>query len=627
MINGIFNAIKFGNDQSIAAERGGGKTSITVGVTILCILSGLSPYTVVTANTGADATRLMREIKNELEFNDLLAADFPEVCVPIRELQGAPSRGRGQTIAGRRTRLEWGGDKDAILPSLPPKIIAEYNAKASGAIISARGMDSSIRGLMMRGKRPSACIIDDPDTRESAYSEKQTEDRLTLIENDLAGLGGPGRMVPRIILCTTINRTCVAYIYTDPKQKPGFRPQRHGFFASWPTHKDHWDRYIKLRRDRDPRVDPDARVAHQYYVENQRIMDDGAEVSNPERYDGSVQLDGEPKELTAIQHAYNYIADKGMDSFLAEWQNDPRESDEEAGEFKSHEVTARCTRLDEFVVPDGMKTLTAMIDLGKNVLHWSGVASGRSAEAHVPAYGIERIDRSRGQSVESGILDAGEKLVKRIVDAPWRTESGEVVRVRRIGIDCGHWNNVAYALVKKFPKICRAMMGLPKYQPQKRTKDRKPGFECWESRQGRSLWVINHHADYWKRRVHDGLRLPSTGPGGARRSESLTIWGEHDDHLDEATARFAEQIVAEQWIDPGLRKPRGVFTRGSAAISKGEYVQVHRQNHYLDTTSGALCLAGVEGVRPPGVGQDTRKDARKTLQTLEQAMGQGRRAG
>ena len=55
----------------------------------------------------------------------------------------------------------------------------------SGAVITTRGLDSAIRGVLVGTKRPDLVIIDDPETRDSARSGVQTDLRARTIEADL----------------------------------------------------------------------------------------------------------------------------------------------------------------------------------------------------------------------------------------------------------------------------------------------------------------------------------------------------------------------------------------------------------------------------------------------------------
>jgi hypothetical protein len=56
-------------------------------------------------------------IKLELAENDLLYADFPEVCHAIRALENKPQRCASQTYQGKLTHVEWRADT-IVLPTI-----------------------------------------------------------------------------------------------------------------------------------------------------------------------------------------------------------------------------------------------------------------------------------------------------------------------------------------------------------------------------------------------------------------------------------------------------------------------------------------------------------------------------
>ena len=102
MVRSIMQRARHGGDQAIAAPRGGGKTVIAESVIIMAVLTGVLRFPLLVAATGPDARRLLQNVKYEFENNDLLLADFPEVCAPIRALEGASQRGNMMTVGGRQ---------------------------------------------------------------------------------------------------------------------------------------------------------------------------------------------------------------------------------------------------------------------------------------------------------------------------------------------------------------------------------------------------------------------------------------------------------------------------------------------------------------------------------------------
>ena len=121
---------------------------------------------------------MLESIKTELDGNELLAEDFPEVCHPIRCLDGIANRCSGQLYQGERTHIGWTA-KDIVLPTIP-------GSKASGAIIKVAGITGRIRGMKFKradgqSVRPSLVVIDDPQTDESARSLSQCATRESIL--------------------------------------------------------------------------------------------------------------------------------------------------------------------------------------------------------------------------------------------------------------------------------------------------------------------------------------------------------------------------------------------------------------------------------------------------------------
>jgi hypothetical protein len=129
----------------------------------------------------AHAIGILESVKLELETNDLLLADFPAVCAPIRALDGIANRCKGQLYQGQRTHIGW-NDKEIVLPTIP-------GAASSG--VRVRGITGRIRGMKRKDRRPDLVVIDDPQTDESAASPEQSCKRLRVLMGAILGLAGP----------------------------------------------------------------------------------------------------------------------------------------------------------------------------------------------------------------------------------------------------------------------------------------------------------------------------------------------------------------------------------------------------------------------------------------------------
>lgn len=124
------------------------------------------------------ACDMLNSIKTELDSNEMLLADFPEVCFPIQALDGISNRAGGQLFKGKRTQIGWTA-KEIVLPTIE-------GSSASGAIIKVAGLTGRIRGMKFkrpdgRTVRPSLVLLDDPQTDESARSLSQCANRESIL--------------------------------------------------------------------------------------------------------------------------------------------------------------------------------------------------------------------------------------------------------------------------------------------------------------------------------------------------------------------------------------------------------------------------------------------------------------
>ena len=82
---------------------------------------------------------MLESIKMELDGNDLLLEDFPEVVFPIQCLDGIANRCNGQLYKGERTHIGWTARRSCCrrCPAARPR----------GAIIKVAGITGRIRGM------------------------------------------------------------------------------------------------------------------------------------------------------------------------------------------------------------------------------------------------------------------------------------------------------------------------------------------------------------------------------------------------------------------------------------------------------------------------------------------------
>ena len=355
IIREIERGIIRGGLQAESAPRGTGKTSILERSGIFATFYGYRFFMVIVGASDAAAADILSEIKTEIEFNDLLAEDFPEICYPIRALNGINNRAAGQLCCGERTLISW--SDEIVLPTI-------RGSKASGAIIKTVGITGRIRGMKAikadgTNIRPDFVLIDDPQTRESAESVEQCKKRMRTINGDILGLSGPGVKISAFMTCTVIRPGDVADQILDPEQNPAWKGRRRKLLISFPTNVDLWNQYREIWRE-SLRINEDISDATEFYREHREEMDAGAEVSWPERY--------EPDEISGIQYAMNiYIRDK--ETFYAEYQNEPMPDDTgDADRITCRQIWDRMNNRPRAEVPIKADMTTLFIDVQKNLL-------------------------------------------------------------------------------------------------------------------------------------------------------------------------------------------------------------------------------------------------------------------
>lgn len=136
--------------HAFVAPRESGKT--TWWFLILPMWAAAHQHKTFIAAFAASATQAeghLKTFKRELDQNQLLRYDHPDLCAPQRSSKGQPT-----------------ADRDN-----------QFNA-TSGFVFAARGIDSSNLGLKVSNKRPDLLLLDDIEPDEANYSPDLAEKRL-----------------------------------------------------------------------------------------------------------------------------------------------------------------------------------------------------------------------------------------------------------------------------------------------------------------------------------------------------------------------------------------------------------------------------------------------------------------
>lgn len=381
VIDALQTALRDGGLFALGMPRGSGKTSLCVHAVILAMLFGWRKFLVLIGATAAAAYEMMDTFKMQIESNDLLLEDFPEVCYPVRCLEGIWNRAKGQTINGEQTRISWSGRKETIFPTIA-------GMKTSGSIIRAVSLLGRVRGMnyvSSDGKswRPDSFIGDDLQTDASAKKVEQVEKRENLLNGAVLGLAGPGKRIAGLLTVTIVRKGDLADRLLDRRLNPHFHGRTYSLVERWPDNSaaEHWEHYAELREIDLAEGNDKLPKATKYYRQHMQAMKVGAVVPWAQRR--------EPHELDALQNAYNLKLSKPA-TFDAEYQNNPQLSNTAIGQVacpESDQLVQRVNGYKRREIPRAASHLFAAIDVQQDVLFYKLVAMSEDFTGWIIDYG------------------------------------------------------------------------------------------------------------------------------------------------------------------------------------------------------------------------------------------------
>lgn len=583
MIDAVYTKAKHGSRQAIAAPRGCGKSTIGKAMIVYLVLAGMVRFPLPIAATGAFASEFYADFQNRIALNDLLYADFPEVCHPVRALEGAPQRASRQHIDGQLTRIEW----TATRLSLPYVTCENAVCKTYGGVkMKYYGLDAAFRGVNVDNERPDFVLIDDPETEESAASLQQIEKREKTLDRAISGLAEEGDNLAIVAFTTIQNRYCLSFRLTDRKERPAFNGLRFGMIMKWPTNMEMWETYISTRHADQEAGDEHGMNAVQFYLDNRDAMDAGHEMLT-DFYKPQFTDDGRQTVYSALQVQFNKIADTNMSAYRSEYQNDPEEEEKpETSGLTAARVQSRVTDIPQRSVPSTTELRTVGLDLGNYNSHWTDIAWEGKAIGSVVDYGIMETyglnASSDDKAIELAILASLEV---------WAEDVVAKINPLLALIDSGSGRGHAQAVYE----FCRRR-GAPffpskgwdqqRFKLPKKQEGKEPFLEAWAHYlQEDRVWLYNVNTEWWKRWTQQRFITDPFDSAGNRTDGSLTLFSPGEDkkrHLS-----FAHHIVSEEeQLVPvhGKEMKRVWFVK-------------NRNNHWLDATALACAAAGCVGVR------------------------------
>lgn len=153
-------------DAYVAPRETGKSTWFFLIFPLWAAAHGHRKFIAAFADSGTQAEMHLQTFKNELESNQLLQRDYPELCEPATRYRGATqSDTKGLTI------------------------------RKNGFVFGARGADAKTLGMKVGHQRPDMLILDDIEPGEDQYSEYQIDGRLTTITDVVFPLSEYARVV------------------------------------------------------------------------------------------------------------------------------------------------------------------------------------------------------------------------------------------------------------------------------------------------------------------------------------------------------------------------------------------------------------------------------------------------
>jgi phage terminase large subunit-like protein len=153
--------------DAYVAPRGSGKSTLLFTILPLWAAAhGHRRFAAAFAHSGGQAEMHLKTFKGELDNNQLLRHDFPQLCTPA-------TRPRGTTVSDNQGMLHC----------------------ASGFVFAAKGIDAQALGMKVGSARPDLIIMDDVEPDEANYSAYQVNKRLTTITDAVLPLNEYARVV------------------------------------------------------------------------------------------------------------------------------------------------------------------------------------------------------------------------------------------------------------------------------------------------------------------------------------------------------------------------------------------------------------------------------------------------
>jgi hypothetical protein len=637
----IEQAVLRGGLFAMAMPRGSGKSTICECACIWAVLYGHREFVCLIGSDEGHAMDMLDAIKMELDGNDLLLEDFPEVVYPIQCLDGIANRCNGQLYKGERTHIGWTA-REIVLPTLKPDgwlqreelrpfVRDDGTSKASGAIIKVAGITGRIRGMKYkradgRTVRPTLVVLDDPQTDESARSPSQCATRENILAGAILGLAGPGKKISGIMACTAIYPNDLADRILNRDLHPEWSGERMKMLYAMPENLNLWHEYKRIL-DECLAAGTGVEKANAFYQSHREEMDRGAVVAWPERFNHD--------ELSAVQHAMNlWLRDDR--AFQAEYQNEPVLDNAGVEEYHLNAslLSKRLSMQPRGVVPAGCTTLTAFIDSHQNAIYYLVCAWTETFDGYVIDYGttpeqsvsyfsLREIPMTlqsyyNTNSVETmvsrGIGETIEKLMSRSYPV---ADSNATLKIDRCLVDAswGAMTDVVYKTCKDSVYVASVFPSHGKYvgassRPMNEWSKSgavRVGLHWRIHFRERGIRHVVFDTNFWKSFVYSRLMTERGQPG------TLFVFGT----VASAHRLLFDHLIAEYFVP--------VESRGRI-VNEWKLRASNNDNHWWDCLVGAAVAASIQGISLPEHAEKRKREKVNFAQWQREARAKHLRA-
>jgi hypothetical protein len=610
-LEGCINA---GGMFPLVMPRGSGKTSQVIAAALYAIFSGKHAYVVPVGANAKKAKNLLRSMKAEIRSNPLLMEDFPEICLPVREVSASPNKCASQHYGGKPTDVAW-GTYEIVLPNVP-------GSPAPNAIVTAASIRSAdLRGLQYTRPsdgavvRPSLVLPDDIQDEKVARNPARVDETIELLEGAIEGMAGPGKSLSVVALLTVIEANDVADTLSDRKKKPRWAGQKFKMLYAFPEDMKAWEEYGHLRAESFRRGGK-GEEATAYYAARREQMDRGAEVAWRERF--------KPDELSGLQHAMNIFLDK-PDVFWREYQNEPRAKAELAAQLRREDLLDRTNGIERGTAPLWATHLTAFVDVQQSLLYflvaaWADDFTGAVVDcgawpeqdrrhftlADAPRP-FARVPELAAAGVEGSVRFALQKCVgENLRNRAYPKEGGGTLLLDRVLVDVGFLPDVVAEWIRAAgpgPVVMGARgLGIGAKKKPLSEYHKKPGerygfhWRVPNPQETRGVRTLQVDSNFWKSRLAGQLRL-AVGDRGA-----VSFFGRPGaDHR-----MLADHLTAE------LARPQTDEISGRT-VDEWELRPGKPDNHWWDCLVGAAAAASLLGATLGSAKPKPEKKARVRL--------------